>query len=130
MSGTTPPWVDALTALLVVLGALAALIGSFGVLRLRTFFQRVHAPTLVTTLGVWSLTLATVAQLSFEHGQLYVHSLLIGVFIALTAPVTTIFLMRAAVFRARMRGVEIPMPGDPPSVDDATRGPAGVDPGH
>jgi multicomponent K+:H+ antiporter subunit G len=101
MSGTTPPWVDALTALLVVLGALAALIGSFGVLRLRTFFQRVHAPTLVTTLGVWSLTLATVAQLSFEHGQLYVHSLLIGLFIALTAPVTTIFLMRAALFRTR-----------------------------
>jgi multicomponent K+:H+ antiporter subunit G len=108
MNAPMPPWVDALTALLAVAGALAALIGSFGVLRLRSFFQRVHAPTLGATLGTWSLTLATVVQVSFEHGQLYVHALLIAAFIALTAPVTTLFLMRAAVFRARLRGEEIP----------------------
>ncbi len=110
MSASTPLWVDALTGLLAALGALAALIGSFGVLRLRDFFQRVHAPTLGSTLGVWSLTLATVVQASFEHGQLYVHALLIAVFIALTGPVTTVFLMRAAVFRGRLRGTEIPAP--------------------
>lgn len=116
MSAPTPPWVDALTGLLAAIGALAALIGSFGVLRLRGFFQRVHAPTLGATLGTWSLTLATVVQVSFEHGQLYVHALLIAVFIALTVPVTTLFLMRAAVFRARLRGEEIPVPGadEPP----------------
>ena len=72
---------DALTAVLVVSGAPAALIGPFGVLRLGSFFQRVHAPTLGSTLGAWSLTLATVVQVSFERGQLYVHSLLIGVFL-------------------------------------------------
>jgi multicomponent K+:H+ antiporter subunit G len=108
MSAPAPLWVDALTALLVVSGALVALIGSFGVLRLKSFFQRVHAPTLGATVGTWCLTLATVVQVSFEHGQLYVHALLIAVFIALTAPVTTLFLMRAAVFRARIRGEEIP----------------------
>ena len=110
MSASTPPWVDALTGLLAAFGALAALIGSFGVLRLRSFFQRVHAPTLGSTLGTWSLTLATVVQASFEHGQVYVHALLIAVFIALTSPVTTVFLMRAAVFRGRQRGTEIPEP--------------------
>ena len=110
MSAPTPLWVDALTGLLAAFGALAALIGSLGVLRLRSFFDRVHAPTLGATLGVWSLTLATVVQASFEHGQLYVHALLIAVFIALTSPVTTVFLMRAAVFRRRLRGTEIPVP--------------------
>ncbi|WP_225409756.1 monovalent cation/H(+) antiporter subunit G [Stigmatella hybrida] len=108
MNGWTPPWVDALTAVLVVVGALAALIGSFGVLRLKSFFQRVHAPTLGATLGTWSFTLATAVQVSFERGQFYLHALLIAVFIALTAPVTTVFLMRAAVFRGRMRGEDIP----------------------
>lgn len=111
MNTWTPPWVDTLTALLVVVGALAALLGSFGVLRLKSFFQRVHAPTLGSTLGTWGFTFATAVQASFERGQPYLHALLITVFIALTAPVTTLFLMRAAVFRARMRGEEIPAPG-------------------
>ena len=111
MNGWAPLWVDALTAVLVVVGALAALIGSFGVLRLKSFFQRVHAPTLGATLGTWGFTFATALQVSFERGQLYLHALLIAVFIALTAPVTTLFLMRAALFRARRRGEEIPMPG-------------------
>ena len=34
------------------------------------------------------------------------HAALIAVFIALTAPITTIFLMRAAIFRERLRGTE------------------------
>ncbi|WP_240486654.1 monovalent cation/H(+) antiporter subunit G [Hyalangium minutum] len=107
---------DTLTALLVVVGALAALLGSFGLLRLKSFFQRVHAPTLGATLGTWGFALATAVQISFEHSQLYLHALLIAVFIALTAPITTLFLMRAAVFRARMRGEKILVPGadEPP----------------
>jgi multicomponent K+:H+ antiporter subunit G len=98
----TPVWVDAVTALLVILGGLAALIGSLGVLRLGSFFQRVHAPTLGATLGTWCIALATAVVGSFMRGQPFAHALLIPVFIALTAPVTTIFLMRAAIFRERL----------------------------
>jgi multicomponent K+:H+ antiporter subunit G len=103
---TTPAWVDAVTGVLVAAGGLAALIGSLGVLRLGSFFQRVHAPTLGATAGTGCLALATVAQVSFARGQLFLHAALIAVFIALTAPITTIFLMRAAVFRERLRGTE------------------------
>jgi len=103
---TIPALVDAVTALLVVVGGLAALIGSLGLLRLGSFFQRVHAPTLGATLATWCLSLATVVQVSFARGQLFVHAALIAVFIALTAPITTIFLMRAAIFRERLRGAE------------------------
>ena len=48
-----PVWMAMLIALLVVLGATLALIGSIGLLRLRSFYERVHAPTLGTTLGLW-----------------------------------------------------------------------------
>ena len=113
MNVATPYWVDALTAGCVVLAATAALIGSFGLLRFGSFFQRVHAPTLGATIGTWGLTLATVLQASFVNRQPYVHALLIALFIAMTAPVTTLFLMRAALFRARVRGdAGIPPPGD------------------
>jgi multicomponent K+:H+ antiporter subunit G len=103
MNQATPAWVDILTALFVASGGLAALLGSMGVLRLRSFFQRIHAPTLGATVGTWSLTLATLTQASFVTGHPYVHALLTVVFIAVTAPITTVFLMRAALFRARVR---------------------------
>jgi multicomponent K+:H+ antiporter subunit G len=97
-----PLWIDALTAVFLVVGGVAALVGSFGLLRLHTFFQRVHAPTLGATVGTWCFVLATAVQVSFVRGQPFVHALLIAVFIALTAPITTIFLTRAAIFRERL----------------------------
>jgi multicomponent K+:H+ antiporter subunit G len=123
MNGAMPLWVDVLSAVLVVTGALATLIGSLGVLRLGSFFQRVHAPTLGSTLGVWSFILATVLQISFARGQLFIHALLIAVFIALTAPVTTLLLMRAAVFRSRLKGTDASIPG----VNEHPVAPRGLD---
>ena len=114
MSAPAPQWLDALSAALVVIGALAALIGSFGLLRFDSFFRRAHAPTLGATVGTWGVTLATVLQISFAAGQLYVHALLVAIFIPLTAPVTTVLLMRAALFRARLRRD----PGVPLSADE------------
>ena len=110
---TAPFWVDALTAALVVAGAITAMIGSFGLLRVKTFFQRVHPPSLVATVGTWGVTLATVVHASFVTARPYLHALLIPVFVALTAPVTTVFLTRAALFRARQRGsLDVPPPPD------------------
>jgi multicomponent K+:H+ antiporter subunit G len=40
-----------LAALLVLAGALLAFIGSLGLVRMGTFFERVHPPTMGTTLG-------------------------------------------------------------------------------
>jgi len=107
----SPVWVEALTAALVVVGAVTALIGSFGLLRAKTFFQRVHTPSLVATLATWCVTLATVVQASVVTARPYLHTFLIPVFVALTSPVTTVLLTRAALFRARQRGsAEVPPP--------------------
>lgn len=111
MTTTSPLWVDALTAALVVVGAVTALVGSFGLLRATTFFQRVHPPSLVATLATWAVTLATVVQASFVTARPYLHAVLIPGFVALTAPITTVLLTRAALFRARQRGSsDVPPP--------------------
>ena len=60
------------------------------------------------------------AQVSFLREQPFVHALLIAVFIALTAPVTTLFLMRAAIFRERLAGGQ----GVPAPAEDGANGPA------
>src|SRR2546430_11486075 len=44
------------------------------------------------------------------RSSLAVHALLIAVFISVTVPITTIFLMRAALFRARRAGQDVPPP--------------------
>lgn len=115
MNTTLPLWVDVLTGVLVVLGAFVTMVGSLGVARLKSFFQRVHAPTLGATVGTWSVTLAVALQFSFLREQFFAHGLLIGLFLAATAPITTVFLMRAALFRARVAG----HPDAPPPVTGA-----------
>jgi multicomponent K+:H+ antiporter subunit G len=102
MSATLPLWAQYLVAALVLCGGLLALIGSFGLMVLGSFFQRIHAPTLVATLGMWCIALASVVYFSALDGSLQLHGLLITLFVALTAPITTIFLMRAAVFRKQL----------------------------
>ncbi|MBT2323416.1 cation:proton antiporter [Variovorax paradoxus] len=108
--GPLPMWAEILTAVFVVLGAAFAAIGSFGLVRLGSFFQRIHAPTIGATLGVWCVTAATIVYFSVQGFSLFLHTALIALFVALTAPVTTIFLMRAALFRERQKGGEIPPP--------------------
>ena len=97
-----------LHCLLVLAGAGLALLGAIGLLRLRTFFERVHAPAIIATLACWLIMHATVIYFSVVDGGLALHALLIAVFVAVTAPVTSIFLLRAALFRARRAGEDVP----------------------
>ena len=111
MSGTgagLPLWAEIVVAALVLAGAAVALLGSFGLLRLSTFFERVHVPAIIATLGCWCVMWATVLFFSVQQGELAVFPLLIALFIAITVPIPTIFLMRASLFRARQMGKEVP----------------------
>ncbi|MDP2034701.1 MAG: monovalent cation/H(+) antiporter subunit G [Polaromonas sp.] len=108
MSTALPLWAEILTAVFAVLGAAFAAVGSFGLVRLPTFFDRIHAPTLGATAGVWCITIATITYFSVQGYNLFLHAVLITLFVALTAPVTTIFLMRATLFRERQKGGAVP----------------------
>lgn len=107
-----PLWLEVLVAGLVLAGALVALLGSTGLLRLRNFFERAHAPAIIATLGCWCIVSGTLLYFSVRGAGLAVHVLLIALFLSVTVPITTIFLLRASLFRAR----QMDKPGVPRSV--------------
>ena len=107
-----PLWLETVVAVLILAGALVALLGSAGLLRLRSFFERAHAPAIIATLGCWCIVYGTLLYFSLKGEGLAVHVLLIALCVAVTVPITTIFLLRASLFRAR----QLRKPGVPRSV--------------
>jgi len=101
-----PTLATMLTAVLLVTGAAITLIGSIGLLRLGTFYERVHAPTLGTTLGVACIALASMIYFSVLETRPVLHELLIIIFILVTTPVTLIILVRAAQLRDQFESRE------------------------
>jgi multicomponent K+:H+ antiporter subunit G len=87
------------TAILLVVGAGMTLVGTLGLVRFQTFYQRVHAPTLGTTLGTACIALASMFYFSALGSRPVVHEALILVFVTVTTPITLMVLLRAAVSR-------------------------------
>ncbi len=112
------PWIATTVALLLCIGSMLTLIGAVGLLRLKNFYSRVHAPTLGTTLGLGCILLASLASSSALANKLVLHELLIAVFIVITAPVTTMVLLRAALAEDRRKG-HLPAHASGPSPADA-----------
>jgi multicomponent K+:H+ antiporter subunit G len=90
-------WAEILIAALVLIGAGFALIGSWGLAKLRTFYTRMHGPTKATTLGVGSILIASAVWFSLAGEGLSLHELLVTLFLFLTAPVSAQLLMRVAM---------------------------------
>ena len=99
-----PSWAALLTALLVLVGAALTLAGAIGTLRFRSFYERIHAPTLGTSWGTGAIALASMLFFSALGSRLVIHELLIAVFITVTTPVTLMLLARAALYRDRTEG--------------------------
>lgn len=98
-----PAWAALIVALLVLAGAAMTLIGSLGLLRLKTFYERVHSPTLGSTLGMILIVLGSIVCFSVLRSRPSVHEILIGIFVTLTTPVTFMLLARAALYRDRAK---------------------------
>jgi len=96
-----PMWAALPAALLLVCGGLLTVVGSLGLLRLNAFYARIHAPTMGSTLGAGCVLIASMLVSSALAGRPVIHELLITVFILVTAPVTAMLLMRAAMYRTR-----------------------------
>ena len=101
---------DAIVGLLLVASGLVVVVAALGLVRLPDFFVRMHAPSLAYTLGSWTVTLATVIHFTVHEGVLSLHAWLIIILLSITAPVTTVLLARAAVFRRRQAGEAVPPP--------------------
>ncbi len=96
-----PPWAAILIAALVMIGATMTLLGGFGVVRLRSYYQRLHAPTLGYSGGTALIILASMLMFSLLEGRPVIHEIVIGVFIMITSPITLLMLGRAALRRDR-----------------------------
>ena len=82
-------------------------------MRLETFYERVHAPTMGTTLGTGLVLVASIVLFSTLASRPVLHEIVIGVFMTITTPVTFMLLVRAAVQRERSgEGRDVRAPED------------------
>jgi multicomponent K+:H+ antiporter subunit G len=95
-------WIEVPVAILLVLSGIFTLVSAVGLVRFKTFMQRMHPPALAFSFSAWCVTLASILYFSARDGQLSLHAWLIIIFLSLTVPVTTIFLARTELFRRRI----------------------------
>lgn len=96
---------EAVLAVLVMLGAFFTLVGSWGLARMPDFFTRLHAPTKATTLGVGAVLVASAVYFSFTGEGISLHEVLVTLFLFMTAPVSA-HLMAKAALHLRLKPVE------------------------
>lgn len=97
-------------ATLLLASGVVVLVAALGLWRLPDFFTRMHAPALASTLGAWLVTFASILHFSTRGAGLSLHVWLIIIVLSITAPVTTLVLARAALFRRRQAGDDLPPP--------------------
>lgn len=96
-----PLWAAIVVAVFLIFGSVLTLIGAIGFLRLPTFYERLHAPTLGTSWGVGGVMLASMIYFSVASSRPVLHEILIGLFVTVTTPITLMLLARAALHRDR-----------------------------
>jgi multicomponent K+:H+ antiporter subunit G len=106
MTETLPDWIALPAALLLIAGGLLTLIGASGLLRLRQFYQRMHPVTMGATLGTGCILVCSMLVSSTLLGRPVIHELVITLLVVITAPVSAITLMRAAIRRTRAHSDE------------------------
>jgi multicomponent K+:H+ antiporter subunit G len=98
-----PLWVTLPGTVLLVLGGLTTLVGSLGLLRFKDFFARMHGPSMTNTVGTGSVLIASMLTSSALVGRPTLHELLIALCVLMSAPITSILLVQAALYRNKVR---------------------------
>lgn len=106
-----PAWAALSAAILLICGGLLALLGSVGLLQLRSFYARMHPVTMGMTLGTGCVLIASMLVSSALLQRPVIHEIVITLFIVITSPVSAMTLMRAAIHRAHLHSHE---PGESP----------------
>jgi multicomponent K+:H+ antiporter subunit G len=104
-----PAWAAVIVIGMLFLGGSIVLIGCLGLMRLPSFYQRIHGPAITVTLGAGCILIASMVYFTVLQSRLVIHELLITLFVLMTAPVVSMLIMRAAVYRdLRARKQTIP----------------------
>lgn len=103
--------VDFVSGVCLVLGALFGLIGAWGLVRMPDFYTRVHAASVLETLGAGFILLGLMIEAGWS--LVSVKLFFIGLLIFFASPTASHALARAAL----LRGVKplLAQPGEPPS---------------
>lgn len=104
--------IDALAIFLLVVGCFFVFLGAFALVKLSSFFTRIHGPTKASTLGVGCILAASILYHTVHGAGLHPRELLITLFLFMTAPVSAHLMSRAAL--SLMEG----RPGDPSATPD------------
>jgi multicomponent K+:H+ antiporter subunit G len=99
-----PLWAAIAVSAFLIVGASLTLIGTIGFIRLQTFYERIHAPTLGTSWGTGAIVMASMLFFTVLSARPVLHEILIGIFVTVTTPVTLMLLARAALHRDRAEG--------------------------
>ena len=104
--------IDTLAIFLLVVGCFFVFLGAFALVKLSSFFTRIHGPTKASTLGVGCILAASILYHTVHGAGLHPRELLITLFLFMTAPVSAHLMSRAAL--SLMEG----RPGDPSATPD------------
>ena len=96
-----PLWIEIIVAILLLASAVLTLGASWGLVRMRTFVQRMHPPALAYVGASWCVTFASIVYFSAQNEGPQLHVWLIIILLSITVPITTVLLARAALFRGR-----------------------------
>jgi multicomponent Na+:H+ antiporter subunit G len=88
---------DAISWVCLVAGGIFCILGGVGLVRMPTFFTRIHAASLVDTLGAGLILLGLIVQAGFTLVSLKLA--VIGVLLLFASPAATHALAKAAVSR-------------------------------
>lgn len=88
---------ELLLSVLILLGTVLVLIGSWGLVKLPDFYTRLHAPTKASTLGAGLVLIASALYFSQKTGEISLHEILITLFLFITAPVSAHLMAKAAL---------------------------------
>lgn len=91
---------------LMIFSGVVVLIGALGILRLPSFYQRMHGPAVISTVGSGALLFASVLLFLVAKGPALPHEILVPIFIAMTAPISAMLITRTAVYRDLRAGRE------------------------
>jgi len=99
MMDTLSPWIVIPASALIVISGLLVLIASIGMVRVSSFLPRTHIQAVIYSTALWSLLLASLLLTFSLKDRTFLHEILIGIFIFITSPVSTILLVRSFVLR-------------------------------
>ena len=84
-------------SLLLLFGCFFILVGALGLVKLSTFFKRLHAPNKASTLGVGCVLVSSVCYHIFLGQDPQPRELLITIFLFITTPISAHLMAKAAL---------------------------------